>query len=206
MESTNLFRQLEFIREVDKLKYILRKTKLFNSDRAENDAEHSWHLAMMAIILSEHANASINVLKVVKMLLIHDIVEIDAGDTFIYDTQKSHDNTAEERRAAERIFGLLPNEQANELIAIWEEFEEQKTNEAKFARAMDRLEPLLQNVSNNGGTWNEFSVSYEQVYTKKQVIQQGSHLIWQYAEELLNDSVEKGILKKEGSVSNPSIT
>lgn len=206
MESTTLFRQIEFIREVDKLKYILRKTKLFNSDRAENDAEHSWHLALMAIILAEHANTSINVLKVVKMLLIHDIVEIDAGDTFIYDTQKSHDNTAEERRAAERIFGLLPNDQANELIAIWEEFEEQKTNEAKFARAMDRLEPLLQNVSNNGGTWNEFSVSYEQVYTKKQVIQQGSHLIWQYAEELLNDSVEKGILKKESSVSNPSIT
>lgn len=206
MDSTNLFRQIEFIREVDKLKYILRKTKLFNSDRAENDAEHSWHLAMMAIILCGHSNASINVLKVVKMLLIHDIVEIDAGDTFIYDTQKSHDNTAEERRAAERIFGLLPNDQANELIAIWEEFEEQKTNEAKFARAMDRLEPLLQNVSNNGGTWNEFGVSYEQVYTKKQVIQQGSHLIWQYAEDLLNDSVEKGILKKEGSVSNPSIT
>ncbi len=131
------------------------------------------------------------------MLLIHDIVEIDAGDTFIYDTQKSHNNTEEERKAAERIFGLLPDGQASELIAIWEEFEEQKTDEAKFARAMDRLEPLLQNVSNNGGTWNEFGINFDKVYQKKQVINQGSSRIWDYAEQLINDSVEKGILKKE---------
>lgn len=196
MESTNLLRQIEFIKEVDKLKYILRKTKLLNSDRAENDAEHSWHLALMAVVLVEHANFPVDLLKVIKMLLIHDLVEIDAGDTFIYDTLKSHDNTAEEREAAQRIFGLLPDHQANELMAIWEEFEERQTNEAKFARAMDRLEPLLQNTSNNGGTWTEFGVNYEQVYTKKQVIQYGSATIWQYAEQLLNDSVEKGILKK----------
>ena len=126
MQSDQLLKQIEFIKEVDKLKYIVRKTKLLNSDRRENDAEHSWHLAMMAIILAEHSNSPIDVLKVVKMLLIHDIVEIDAEDTFIYDAQKSHDNTQEERQAAERIFGLLPNDQANELIAIWEEFEEQK--------------------------------------------------------------------------------
>ncbi|GAB4034068.1 HD domain-containing protein [Spirosoma gilvum] len=196
MEFTNLSRQIEFIKEVDKLKYILRKTKLFNSDRNENDAEHSWHLALMAIVLAEHADVQVDLLKVIKMLLIHDIVEIDAGDTFIYDTQKNHSNTEEERKAAQRIFGLLPDDQARELIAIWEEFEEHQTNEAKFARAMDRLEPLLQNTSNNGGTWNEFGVNYEKVYTKKQVIQQGSTHIWQYAEQLINDSVEKGILKK----------
>jgi putative hydrolase of HD superfamily len=196
MESTNLLRQIEFIKEVDKLKYILRKTKLLNSDRNENDAEHSWHLSLMAIVLAEHTNFPVDLLKVIKMLLIHDIVEIDAGDTFIYDTQKSHDNTTEEREAAKRIFGLLPDHQADEMIAIWEEFEERQTNEAKFARAMDRFEPLLQNVSNNGGTWTEFGVNYDQVYTKKQVIQQGSNTIWQYAEELINDSVEKGILKK----------
>ncbi|GAB3898730.1 HD domain-containing protein [Spirosoma agri] len=196
MELTNLFRQIEFIKEVDKLKYILRKTKLFASDRNENDAEHSWHLSLMAIVLAEHANFPIDVLKVIKMLLIHDLVEIDAGDTFIYDTQKSHDNTVEERQAAKRIFGLLPDHQAAELIALWEEFEEQQTNEAKFARAMDRLEPLLQNTSNNGGTWREFGVGYGDVYAKKQVIQQGSLTIWQYAEQLLNDSVEKGILTK----------
>lgn len=196
MEATNLFRQIEFIKEVDKLKYILRKTKLLNSDRNENDAEHSWHLALMAIVLAEQANFPIDLLKVIKMLLIHDIVEIDAGDTFIYDTQKSHTNTDEEREAAKRIFGILPDEQANELIAIWEEFEEHQTNEAKFARAMDRLEPLLQNASNQGGTWAEFGVGYEQVYAKKKVIEQGSLPIWQYAEQLLNESVEKGILKK----------
>jgi putative hydrolase of HD superfamily len=196
MESTNLLRQIEFIKEADKLKYILRKTKLLNSDRNENDAEHSWHLSLMAIVLAEHTNFPVDLLKVIKMLLIHDIVEIDAGDTFIYDTQKSHDNTTEEREAAKRIFGLLPDGQADEMIAIWEEFEERQTNEAKFARAMDRFEPLLQNVSNNGGTWTEFGVNYDQVYTKKQVIQQGSNTIWQYAEELINDSVEKGILKK----------
>lgn len=196
METSSLLKQIEFIKEVDKLKYILRKTKLFNSNRNENDAEHSWHLSLMAIILAGHANSDIDLLRVVKMLLIHDIVEIDAGDTFIYDAQKNHTNTDEERLAANRIFGLLPEGQATELIAIWEEFEEGQTHEAKFARAMDRLEPLLQNTSNNGGTWAEFGVSYEKVYAKKQVIQQGSESIWQYAEQLINDSVEKGILKK----------
>ena len=196
MDPSPLLQQIEFIKEVDKLKYILRKTKLFNSDRAENDAEHSWHLALMALILVEHANAELDLLKVLKMLLIHDIVEIDAGDTFIYNTQKSHENTVEERAAAHRIFGLLPLPQAREFIAIWEEFEAGKTPEAQFARAMDRLEPLLQNTSNNGGTWNEFGVNYETVYAKKHVIQHGSATIWNYAEQLLNESVEKGILKK----------
>lgn len=196
METIDLLKQIEFIKEVDKLKYILRKTKLLNSDRNENDAEHSWHLALMAVVLAGHANFPVNLQKVVTMLLIHDIVEIDAGDTFIYDTQKNHTNTEEERKAANRIFGLLPCDQASELIAIWEEFEEGQTNEAKFARAMDRLEPLLQNTSNNGGTWNEFGVNYDKVYAKKQVIQQGSDAIWQFAEQLINESVEKGILKK----------
>jgi putative hydrolase of HD superfamily len=196
MEFTDLSRQIEFIKEVDKLKYILRKTKLFNSNRNENDAEHSWHLSVMAIVLADHANFKVDLLKVIKMLLIHDIVEIDAGDTFIYDTQKNHENTAQEREAARRIFGILPEHQAEELIAIWEEFEEQQTNEAKFARAMDRLEPLLQNTSNNGGTWNEFGVNYDKVYNKKQVIQHGSETIWKFAEQLINESVENGILKK----------
>ncbi len=194
--TDDLLKQLAFIKEVDKLKYILRKTKLFNSNRNENDAEHSWHLSLMALVLAGHANQPVDLLKVIKMLLIHDIVEIDAGDTFIYDTQKSHDNTAEEREAANRIFGLLPDEQASELIAVWEEFEAGQTDEAKFARAMDRLEPLLQNTSNNGGTWTEFDVRYDSVYAKKKVIQNGSNTIWQYAEQLLNENVEKGILRK----------
>ena len=196
MDTTDLIKQIEFIKEIDKLKYIQRRTRLFNSDRNENDAEHSWHLAMMAIILSQHSNTPIDVLKVVKMVLIHDIVEIDAGDTFIYDTAKNHVNTADERLAAERIFGLLPKEQADDLIAIWEEFEAGETDEAKFAKSMDRLEPLLQNVSNNGGTWKEYDVDYKKVYEKKQVIKNGSVSIWDYAEKLIEESVANGILKK----------
>lgn len=202
MSPENLLKQIQFIREIDKIKYIQRKTKLFNSDRPENDAEHSWHLAMMAIVLAEHSNETVDLLKVVKMVLIHDIVEIDAGDTFIYDTQKNHSNTDEERLAAQRIFGILPQEQAEELIAIWEEFEAGETHEAKFARTMDRLEPLLQNTSNNGGTWNEFGVTYDKVYAKKSVMKEGSATIWSFAEELINESVEKGILKKKSTAAD----
>ncbi|MDI3318337.1 HD domain-containing protein [Pinibacter soli] len=196
MQTDNLLKQITFIKEIDKLKYILRKTKLFNSDRNENDAEHSWHLAMMTIVLAEHSNKPIDVLKVLKMVLIHDIVEIDAGDTFLYDTTKSHTNTEQELIAAKRLFGLLPKEQAKEFIAIWQEFEDGITDDAKFAKSMDRLEPLLQNTSNNGGTWKEFDVPYEKVYDKKKAIKEGSTAIWEYAENLINESVEKGILRK----------
>ena len=196
MQNENLLKQVAFIKEIDKLKYIQRKTKLFNSDRPENDAEHSWHLAMMTIVLAEHSDKKIDVLKVLKMVLIHDIVEIDAGDTFIYDTTKNHTNTEEELMAAERIFGLLPIEQAKEFIEIWKEFEEGITDEARFAKSMDRFEPLLQNTSNNGGTWAEFNVPYQKVYDKKIAIKNGSEAIWDYAENLLNESLEKGILKK----------
>ncbi|ULT26956.1 HD domain-containing protein [Sphingobacterium sp. E70] len=150
MTSEKLLKQIDFIKEIDKVKYIQRRTKLFNSDRCENDAEHSWHLALMAIVLAEHADEPVDLLKVIKMVLIHDIVEIDAGDTFIYDNEKAHSNTEEELLAAKRIFGMLPEQQAEELISIWEEFEAGETREAQFAKAMDRLEPLLQNSSNNG--------------------------------------------------------
>ncbi len=196
MQPDNLIKQVSFIKEIDKLKYIQRKTKLFNSDRNENDAEHSWHLAMMTIVLAEHSDKPIDVLKVLKMVLIHDIVEIDAGDTFIYDSAKNHTNTDEELSAANRIFGLLPAEQTEEFISIWKEFEEGATDEAKFAKAMDRFEPLLQNTSNDGGTWKEFNVPYQKVYDKKKAIKNGSAAIWDYAENLINESVEKGILKK----------
>ena len=196
MDANILLQQVEFIKEIDKLKYIQRKTRLFNSERCENDAEHSWHLAMMTLVLAEHANQSIDVLKVLKMVLIHDIVEIDAGDTFIYDTNKNHDNTEEELAAAKRIFGILPEEQAKEFIGIWMEFEDGLTDEAKFARSIDRFQPLLQNTSNNGGTWAEYNVNYDKVYNKKKVIEKGSSSIWHYAENLINESVETGILKK----------
>lgn len=196
MNTEQLIKQIEFIKEIDKLKYIQRKTKLFNSDRHENDAEHSWHLAMMALVLSEHSNKDIDILKVLKMVLIHDIVEIDAGDTFLFDTTKNHTNTEEELKAAKRIFGILPDDQAKEFIAIWEEFEAGQTDEAKFAKAMDRFEPMLQNASNKGGTWMEFNVDYDTVYEKKKNIKNGSAIVWDYAENLLKESVEEGILKK----------
>jgi len=185
-------KQLSFVKEIDKLKYIQRKTKLFNSDRHENDAEHSWHLAMMALVLSEHSNEKIDLLKVIKMLLIHDIVEIDAGDTFLFDTTKNHTNTEEELKAAERIFGLLPEEQAKELIAIWEEFEAGETDDAKFAKAMDRFEPMLQNASNDGGTWKEFNVPYESVIEKKKKMKEGSEVVWEYAKGMVDNYYQKG--------------
>ncbi|MBC3539729.1 HD family hydrolase [Rufibacter sediminis] len=191
-----LLQQIAFIHEIDKLKYITRKTRLFNSDRHENDAEHSWHLAMMALVLAEHANEPVDVLKVVKMLLLHDLVEIDAGDTFLFDTVLNHANTEAERKAALRIFGLLPQKQADEFLQLWEEFEAGETAEAKFARTMDRLEPLLQNVSNQGGTWREYNVSYERVMQKTEGMQNGSRTLYDFAVALMDSSVEKGILKK----------
>lgn len=196
MNVERLLKQIEFVKEIDKIKYIERRTKLLNSDRRENDAEHSWHLAMMAIALAEHANEPVDVLKVIKMVLIHDIVEIDSGDIFIYDTQKNHTNTNEELKAANRIFGILPDDQAEELITLWIEFEMGETSDARFARTLDRLEPLLQNASNGGGTWKEFDVDYIKVVDKKEVMKYGSEAIWEYAKQLIDESVEKGILKR----------
>ena len=196
MQTNNLEKQVAFIKEIDKIKFIQRKSRLFNSERRENDAEHSWHLAVMAIVLAEHSDKPIDLLKVLKMVLIHDIVEIDTGDTFFYSSTESHDNIEEELTAAKRIFGILPKEQAEELIAIWEEFEAAETDEAKFAKSLDRFEPLLQSVSNKGGTWVEHDVPYHKVYDVNKAIKNGSTTLWNYAENLLNESVEKGFLKK----------
>jgi len=196
MNFEHLLQQVAFIHEIDKVKYIQRKSRLFNSDRHENDAEHSWHLAVMTMVLAGHSNEPVDTLKVIKMLLIHDVVEIDAGDVFLYDTVLNHTNTEAERKAAERIFGLLPAEQADEFAAIWEEFEAGETSEAKFARAMDRLEPLLQDVSNKGIVWREHNVSYDKVVQKNSIIQQGSQTLWDFGKSLIDEMAEKGILKK----------
>ncbi len=204
MQTDRLLKQLEFIQEIDKLKYIQRKTKLFHSDRHENDAEHSWHLAMMAIILAEHANVPVDVLKVLHMVLIHDLVEIDAGDTFLFDTTQSHINTAAELLAARRIFGMLPEDQAEELMAIWQEFEEGRSNEAKFAKALDRFEPVLQNISNNGGTWAEFGIEVNKIYEKIRPIEYGSSTIWNHSAYLINENVNKGILRKSNEIVSPA--
>lgn len=196
MEKDRLKQQMHFIHYIDQLKLIQRRTRLFGSDRYENDAEHSWHLSMMALILAEHANTSVDLLKVIKMVLIHDIVEIETGDIFLYDTTRNHDNTAEEAAAAERIFGQLPPDQAQALIALWQEFEAGETPEARYARSVDRLEPILQNVSNEGGAWMEHGITSDQVRARNQKIENGSASLWQYAEQLIDSSVERGILKK----------
>lgn len=185
MPEDKLRQQIEFLKEIDKVKYILRKTKLLNSDRHENDAEHSWHLALMALVLAEHSNEPIDILKVLKMVLIHDIVEIDAGDTFLFDQVNNHVNTDNEMIAAKRIFGMLPEAQASEFIMIWKEFEEGETAESRFAKALDRFEPVLQNTSNQGGTWAEYQIPYKSVYNKLSGISKGSHKIWNYAHNLI---------------------
>ena len=183
---------IDFIHEIDKLKLIKRKTRLFGSDQHENVAEHSWHLAVMALVLADKSNEPVDLFKVIKMLLIHDIVEIDAGDTFLFDSQKDHDNTDEEMVAAKRIFGLLPKEIADDLISIWQEFEAAETAEAKFAKAIDRFEPMLQNASNQGGTWREFDVPYDVIMKKSGIMKNGSEELWDYAEGLVNESQAKG--------------
>ena len=199
-QTERLYKQLEFIHEIDKIKFIFRQTRLINSDRRENDAEHSWHLAMMAMVLVEHANFEVNLLRVMKMVLIHDIVEIDAGDVFFYDKTTSHDNRQEEYEAAERIFGILPEDQAEEFKTLWMEFEERKTNDAKFASVLDRLEPMLQNASNQGGTWQEHpDITYDDVLNSKLIMKETATPLWDYAQKVLQESVKLGIL-------NPSLS
>jgi len=185
---------MEFIVEIDKLKNIIRKSQHFHNNRYENDAEHSWHIALMAVVLSEHSNEKLDMLKVIKMLLIHDIVEIDAGDVIVYN--KTSENSKEEQQAAQRIFSLLPEDQKNEFIKIWKEFEERGTAEAKFAAAVDRLEPVMQNMHHDCSTWKKFNIKYEQVISINSKIADGSKTIWNYIKEKLDACKESGLLTK----------
>lgn len=196
MEQNRLAKQIQFIIEVDKLKTIFRKTKLLHDSRHENDAEHSWHLAMMAVILLEHANdQGIDLLKVIKMLLIHDIVEIDAGDTFVYDVEGHKSKREREQKAAARIFGMLPEDQRDECLAFWHEFELKQTKEARYAAALDRLQPLLFNYHNQGATWKENGITSDRVIAVNQQIERGSETLWAYAKSLIEDAVDKGYLE-----------
>jgi putative hydrolase of HD superfamily len=191
-KSNELIQQFEFIKEIDKVKSIYRKSKTFSGEKYENDAEHSWHICMMALVLAPHSNEPIDVFKVIKMLLIHDIVEIDVGDTFLYANHRD-EVFEKEKQAAERIFGLLPETQKEEFFALWLEFEEKKTAEAKFAGSLDRLQPMLANFLNDGITWKENDVKYEQVYEKNKVIDEGSHALWYYAENILMQAKNKNM-------------
>jgi putative hydrolase of HD superfamily len=189
--KSRLAEQLEFIFEIDKIKSIFRKTMLFNKSRHENDAEHAWHIALMAIILQEYSNVPIDVSKVIKMLLIHDIVEIDAGDVAVYDTRNRERVKEVEKKAAQRIFGLLPADQKQEMVKLWQEFEARMTVEAKFAAALDRIEPILQNYLTQGITWRELHVSLEKVLETNQHIQEGSEELWNYIKSIIIDTFSK---------------
>ena len=195
--ARRLVRQIEFIAECDKLKEIFRQTINLHSRRAENDAEHSWHLCLCVIVLAEHANArDLDVLRVLKMLIVHDLVEIDAGDTFAYDTAAMAQQHEREAIAAERIFGMLPADQAVEFRGLWDEFEERKTVEAKFATACDRFQPMLLNCRTQGAAWSRHGVTHDRVVARNRHIADGSAELWRYAEAMLQEVVEAGQLAR----------
>ena len=194
MSDDRLQRQIRFILEIDALKGVLRRTYLPGADRPENSAEHSWHVAVMAVLLAEHANEPVDVARVVRMLLIHDVVEVDAGDTYVYDTAGAEAKAEREVRAADRVFGLLPEDQGRELRALWEEFEEGRTAEARFAAALDRLMPVLHNVHTEGRSWREHGITADRVIARNARMSEGSEALWEYARSLIEDAVEKGHL------------
>ena len=191
-----LKQQLEFALEIDKEKNIFRQTHLSGHGRNENDAEHAWHMAIMAYVLREYANEPVDIARVMLMCLIHDIMEIDAGDTYAYDAEGLKTQKARENAAKERIFSLLPDEQKQELMQLFDEFEEFATPESKFAHAMDNLQPLLLNNSNGGGDWKEHDVSAEQVYGRQRKTRLGSERLYEETDRILQENIRKGSLKK----------
>ncbi|WP_061035847.1 MULTISPECIES: HD domain-containing protein [Vibrio] len=191
-----LEKQLALLIELDQLKSVLRRTRVKSAEgRLENSGEHSWHVALMAVLMQEHANAPVDIGRVIKMLLIHDVVEIDAGDTFVYDVAASKEQEEKELKAAERLFGMLPSDQSSELLALWNEFEAAQTDDAKYAKALDRLIPMLLNYHNDGQSWIENGVTREQALTVNKRIELGSVTLWDKAKELIEGATEKGWLK-----------
>jgi putative hydrolase of HD superfamily len=187
--------QIEFILEVDKLKKILRKTILMDCSRRENSAEHSWHIALTVLILSEYAKDSdVDLFRVMKILLVHDLIEIDAGDTYCYDNQGRKDQARREKNAADRIFNLLPADQAATLRELWDEFEERKTPESRFANALDRLQPFLHNYFTKGQVWQENNIKRAQVKARMHPLDDGAPILWNYVSALIDDGVKKGFL------------
>ena len=203
-ENTNTFseqtkrleQQINFIREMDKEKFIGRQTYLSDGKRKENDAEHAWHMAIMAYLFREHSNESVDIAKVMLMCLIHDIVEIDAGDTYAYDTEGLKTQKAREDAAKERIFSILPEDQKQELISLFDEFEAFETAESKFAHAMDNLQPLMLNNSNGGNDWKEHGVYAEHVYGRQRKTSLGSEKIFEVVDQIIQENIKKGTIKE----------
>ncbi|WP_270467267.1 HD domain-containing protein [Butyribacter intestini] len=190
-----LKKQLDFALEIDKEKNIFRQTHLSGHGRNENDAEHAWHMAIMAYLLKEYSNEPVDIGKVMLMCLIHDIVEIDAGDTYAYDAENLKTQKAREDAAKERIFSILPEEQKDELIKLFDEFDEFKTAESKFAHAMDNLQPLILNNSNGGGDWREHGVTAEQVYGRQSKTKLGSERLYEVIDRIIKENIVKGNIK-----------
>ena len=188
--------QIEFILEIDKLKKILRRTTLLDRSRQENSAEHSWHIALILLVLSEYADEdNLDLLRVIKLLLAHDLVEIDAGDTYCYDDIGGQDQKAREMKAADRIFSILPADQTDAFRALWDEYEAKDTPESRFANALDRLQPFLHNYFTRGHSWQKHGIRRKQVLARMQPVDDGSRLLWDYVSGLIDDAVEKGYLK-----------
>ena len=187
-----LNQQFAFIREIDKEKFIGRQTYLTDAKRKENDAEHAWHMAIMTLLLSEYANQNIDVLKTISMLLIHDLVEIDAGDTYAYDEEGAKTKDEREKKAADRIFGLLPEEQGMYLKALWEEFEAYETAEAKYAHMLDNFQPLLLNDAAGGISWTEHQVKKSQIYKRNEKVEETSATIWKCMQDKIDKHIQAG--------------
>ncbi len=201
MDPHRLQQQITFILEIDKLKSVFRQTYITVDQRHENSAEHSWHLATMALVLMDYAEEKVDLCHVLRLLLVHDIIEIDAGDTYCYDELGIKDQSAREHQAAERLFGLLPEDQANTMGELWLEFESRSTPEAKFAAALDCLMPLLHNLHTGGKSWQEHNITMDQVIAHNRAIRDGSAQLWQFAQSIIEQAVAKGYLAAtDGSV------
>ncbi|MBE6892202.1 MAG: HD domain-containing protein [Ruminococcaceae bacterium] len=192
----NLNKIIAFILETDKLKNIYRQTYVTGEDRTENDAEHSFHLALMTSMMAQYSNEPIDILKTMKMVLVHDVVEIDAGDTYCYDAEAAKSKEEREVAAANRLFGILPEDIGSEFRSLWDEFERRDTPESKFAAVMDRVQPLLLNVATNGRAWKEHGIYIDQVRQRIAPVKEGSVVLWEYLNGLIEGACEKGYLKK----------
>lgn len=198
MDKERLAQQMQFCREIDKEKLIGRQTYLTDASRKENDAEHAWHMAIMAWLLSEYANEEIDVTKTMLMLLIHDLVEIDAGDTYAYDVAGNSTKRAREEKAADRLFGMLPEDQGQKLRGLWEEFEQYETAEARFAHTMDNIQPLMLNDASDGRSWSEHGVHLNQILGRNKRTGEGSEALWEYSRaHFIQPHVENGHITED---------
>lgn len=197
MNNMRLLKDISFIVELDKMKSIFRQTSIIGEERREDDAQHSWHISLMAMVLSEYTNEKVDLLKVIKMLLTHDLVEIFAGDTFCYDKVGNQDKREREVAAAEKIFGMLEDDKGSEFRALWDEFEEIDTPESKFAAAMDRLQPMLSNYNNDGGTWKKYDISKSDIYKRISPVKDSSDELWKFVEYMLEDAYDRGLINKK---------